>query len=599
MTGQRSFSDTEMRLFNQVCGVVHATNEGQKNLIKSFVCDELASEWAHLVASMESNGPLSVLSEDELRYLTTLNSAGRGHQPGVAVGEMNIFSQIQPIHSQKTADHDLIKTSIQDIHQYNNILEKLVVKHKESVRRSVASTQRSHETDGGVSVVEQNIARLSSKRDSLKQEIHALEDKIANHKDRLGGTVQTKPNVVETDGSLHNQNSQSVIPTHIFATTLSSYDHIFSKLNALHGELDDAVDDDAILHTARRHASQIVLSLATKCRASLDTVFLEASLTYNKRTTHSSNYAQAINEERDAVYTEIQSLWDEMVPLAHMVVEKDFLKPISKKTEACSERQSTRDAIVSSYTSSMLHFMNERLRVLVTRVQMLVYHHQTLFNAVACMNSRAESKSAYRLGSAKVHPVQNKEKGNLKGHTLLETIKRQMELYGSISIEVDKPSQAAHVQTPYARVDKLGRYVTSRQKKGNDLGRNVQDFFERAAKAQLTDAEFGTQLLLDSVIADSAAGSQMGGHVYDDQQVEDSVATMRSQAQEIQTVFNRLQEGAKAPSSAPEFVTYAYNKTAKHLTHKEGEDSRLNDQEQCPKLSGLIRRWDDSASFTN
>ena len=97
-----------------------------------------------------------------------------------------------------------------------------------------------------------------------------------------------------------------------------------------------------------------MLSLATKCRASLDTIFLEASSNTSKRRPHVSDPSRAVGEERDAVYAEIQSLWDEMVPLAHMVVEKEFLKPIMNKIEACSERQSGRDATVFLYVGSQL-----------------------------------------------------------------------------------------------------------------------------------------------------------------------------------------------------------------------------------------------------
>ncbi|KAI2470377.1 hypothetical protein F4781DRAFT_178227 [Annulohypoxylon bovei var. microspora] len=591
MAGQRSFSDTEMRLFNQVCGAVYATSEDRKNILKSFICSELTSEWTHLVTMMESNGPLSILSEDELKYLTTLNSTSHGHQSLQAHGEVGMFSQIQPIPGQKITDQSLIKASIHDIVQYNNVLEKLLVKYRDYVRCNIGGMQRSPETDDGASVVEQKIAQLSLRRDSLKKEIQSLEIKTNDRFDRLEGIVRTEPKVAEAEGNLDNKNSQSVALAQVFKTTLPSYDHILNKLNALHGEIDhDAVEDDTILHTARRHASQIVLSLATKCRASLDTVFLEASLTYNRRASYASSYARDINDERGAVYAEIQSLWDEMVPLSHMVVENEFLKPILKKTETRSDRQSTRDRIVSSYTSAMLRFMNERLRILAARIQMLVYHHQTLFNAFTLVNSRADSKPAKGSGATNIQVVQNKENGKSKSHTLLDAIQCQMELYGSIPIDVDKKSQAARTPTPRMQVNKLDRYVTSRQKKGDDLARNVHAYFERAAKSQLTDAEFGAQLLLDSVIADSTAGSQIGGHVYDDQQVEDSVATMRSQTIEIETVFRKLREGAGTPSSAPDFVTYAYNKSVKQVAP--------DVQEKCPKFVALVHKWDDSARFT-
>ncbi|KAI0138609.1 hypothetical protein F4776DRAFT_654352 [Hypoxylon sp. NC0597] len=500
--------------------------------------------------------------------------------------------------SQKTIDHNTVKAAVHDIIQYNNDLEKLLVKYKDYVRRSIATIQQSPETETRTSAVEQKISALSLRRNTLKNEIRVLEDRVNRHRNRLEGVVQAKSNAGKVEDHIYNKNTKTIAPERVLETTLPSYDHILTKLNALHNELGhDAIDDDTVLHTARRHASQIVLSLATKCRASLDTVFLEASLAYNKRAPRASSNARSISEERDAVYAEIQSLWDEMVPLAHMVVEKEFLNPILKLIETYSESQGGRDAVVYVYTSSMLRFMNERLHLLLERIQMLAYHQQTLVDAFTHVASTIRPQPTVRLGNAK---VQNKENSKTKGNTLLDTIQRKMELYGAIPIDVGKQLQKAHMTTPRMRADKLDRYVSSRQKKGDDIARNVHEFFERATKTELTDAELGAQLLLDAVIADSAAGFQTGGHVYDDQQVEDSVATMKSQAEEIQAVFTKLREGAEPSSSAPEFVTYAYSKATKQPGYRDsGDFSRLDEQGKCDQFTSLICKWGDNVNFTN
>ncbi|KAI2777908.1 hypothetical protein F4815DRAFT_276850 [Daldinia loculata] len=592
MASLSALSETEIRLFNQVCGAVNATNESQKDLLKSFICNELSPEWARLVSLAESNGPLSVLSEDELKYLNSLQSASRGHRSTQSRGDVDIFSEMP--FSQKTIDHNMVKAALHDINQYNNVLEKLLVKYKDYVRRSIANLQRPPETNDEVSMVKQKISALSRRKDLLKSKIHTLEDKISHHTNQLEEISQSKSTSVETDS---NERLKSVAPKQVFETTIVSYDHILGRLNALYCELgDDVIDEDAILRTARRHANQIVLSLATKCRASLDTVFLETSSTPNKRVSFAPGNAQAINDERDDVYAEIQSLWDEMVPLAHMVVEKEFLKPILGKVETCSERQTVRDATVSRYTSAILGFMNERLRLLADRIKMLAYHHQSLLSTFTHMNT-PELDVTKRLAK---NPPSDQKKGSskVKDRTLLDNIRRQMELYGSVPIDVDK----ANALTPHKQIRKLDHYVTSRQKKGDDLSKNIHQFFEKAAKAELTDAELGSQLLLDSIIADSAAASsQMGGHVYEDQQVEDSVATLKSQAEEIQTVFRQLrQDAADPPISAPDFIAYAHSQAAKQFSYKGGEGSSLaKDQEQCPKFAALIHDWGDSVNFAH
>ncbi|KAI1469248.1 uncharacterized protein F4812DRAFT_323535 [Daldinia caldariorum] len=592
MASLRTLSDAEIRLFNQVCGAVNATSESQKDLLKSFIYGELTPEWTCLMALAESDGPLSVLSEDELKYLNSLRSATRGHGSAKSRGEADIFSDIS--FSQKVVDHDMIKAALHDVHQYNNVLEKLLVKYKDYVHRSIANLQRPLESSDEASIVKQKILILSRRKDLLKSKIHSLENKINHHTDQLEGTNQTETSSSETD---NNERLNSVAPKQVFGSTIASYDHILSRLNALHGELgNDAVDDDEILRIAKRHANQIVLSLATKCRASLDSVFLETASTSSKRVSFPPENAQAVKDERDDVYAEIQSLWEEMVPLAHMVVEKEYLKSILGKIETRSERQNIRDATVSRYTYAMLNFMNDRLSVLADRTKMLAYHHQSLLDTLTYINNATRPDPAKDL-SRNPPSDQNKGSTKMKDRTLLDIIRRQMELYGSVPIEVDK----TNALTTYMQIRKLDQYVTARQKKGHDLSRNIHEFFEKVAKAELTDAELGSQLLLDSIIADSAASSQRGGHVYEDQQVEDSVATLKSQAEEIKTVFRELRvDEPTSPMSAPDFVTYAHNQAAKQFSIKENGSIPLSGaQEQCPRFIDLVRNWGDSSNFSH
>lgn len=573
-----SMSKTEARLFDQVCETLQVSSEIQKNMLKSFIYDDLNSDWTDLVSLMEANGPLSMLSEEQLKYHQT-----RTHK------EVDSLSQSFLIAGQETVDPGLVKAATHDIHQYNNALEKLLVKYRDYVRRSIANIQRYSSANTDASTVDQKIVALSRKKDMLRAEIHKLDNKIRDHTSQLDGVNRTEPSIIGTNDYLKQ-----------VSETLPSYDHILNKLNVLYGELGhDTFDDDTVIQTARRHASQIVLSLATKCRASLDTVFLEAS-TSNKRKPYVSDSSRIVDDERGAVYAEIQSLWDEMVPLAHMVVEKEFLKPIINKIELFSERQGGRDATVFLYTSAMLRFMNERLLLLADRIGMLASHHQILFETLAQVNSIAEPTPISSLGDTGTPLIPPNGSNKPVGRTLLEIIRRQMELYGSVPIDVDKQPQTSRAPRAQMQAHNLDQYVISRQRKGDDLARNVHQSFERAAKSELTDAELGVHLLLDAITVDSDAGFQTNGQIYEDQQVEDSVATMRSQAEEIQTIFRKLREEPDGvPLSASDFVTYAYNKAAKQRAPKDNEGSRLNDQEECAKFVALVHKWGESSSFTS
>lgn len=74
--------------------------------------------------------------------------------------------------SQKTIDHNMVKAALHDINQYNNVLEKLLVKYKDYVRRSIANLQRPPETNDEVSMVKQKISALSRRKDLLKSKVY-------------------------------------------------------------------------------------------------------------------------------------------------------------------------------------------------------------------------------------------------------------------------------------------------------------------------------------------------------------------------------------------------------------------------------------------
>ncbi|KAI0181171.1 hypothetical protein GGR52DRAFT_21611 [Hypoxylon sp. FL1284] len=579
MDSQRSFSGTETRLLDQVCGAISAKTDEQRSIVKNLIDHDLASEWTQLVASMESNGPLSMLSDDEMKYMNALDD-----------DQLRVFSQTTPASGQKMADHNMTQAAVHDLHQYNDILEKILARYKDYAGRSISTMQQATSLNAKSSIIEEKMKALSLKKDSLRKEIRALERKVDNHTTLPEGITQSDE-AAEADAELHDENRRTNAKKDIFEYTFSSYDHILEKLNALRGELgNDIVEDDAVLGTARRHASQVVLSQATRCRASLDIVFIEASHRSSKHEQHTSSRAQAIDEERSAVYSEIQSLWDEMVPLAHMVVEKEYLKPISDKIEKCSGRQKARDATVAIYTTTMLRFMNERLCVLLDRISSLVCHLRILSNALMHMSaSRPQSQTMGLTEATKAVSASDRGK-KTNGQTLHKTIQRQMELYGPIPVDSEKEHLTLRKQ-----VNKLDSFVMSRQKKGDDLSRNMHENFERTVRAELTNIELAGQLLLDSVMVDSAAGYHEDGNVYEDQQVEDSVASVKSQAAEIQEVIKELLgDESGSLSSAPDIITYAYNKASKRLSRGD-----LGDQERCAKLTALIRKWGDPAGVTD
>lgn len=85
---------------------------------------------------------------------------------------------------------------------------------------------------------------------------------------------------------------------------------------------------------------------------SLNTAFREAAQTYNSSAPVVHEYNQAIEAEMLAILEEIQSLWEEVVPVAHMAAEKQLLGPILKRFNLNEERRSLQQDVICDYVSS-------------------------------------------------------------------------------------------------------------------------------------------------------------------------------------------------------------------------------------------------------
>jgi Holliday junction resolvasome RuvABC endonuclease subunit len=75
----------------------------------------------------------------------------------------------------------------------------------------------------------------------------------------------------------------------------------------------------------------------------------EASVKYAQSSTIPPSQADALQSELKAIVNEIQSLWDEVVPVAHMAVEKALLEPILKTVDTKKVSREHQNSIITTY----------------------------------------------------------------------------------------------------------------------------------------------------------------------------------------------------------------------------------------------------------
>ncbi|KAK7749330.1 hypothetical protein SLS62_008181 [Diatrype stigma] len=349
----------------------------------------------------------------------------------------------------------------------------------------------------------------------------------------------------------------------LFDEWTSPYDHILTKLQVLGAELKyNDEGDNVLLSNARRCASEVVWSFFCQCRRSLSNVYLEASMVKTVDVDDAPTHARAIQEERRALTEEIQSLWEEVVPVAHMAVENQFLKPFLRAVHVNQRDAKRRNATMAAYISGVLRYMNQRLQVLTKRI----YQAATY---------RDDSPSS-----------------------IITLLQDYLATFGSIPIEIesDHPKRQPAEQV----VTKLQEFVASRNVKLSAMYEQMQDLFEAAARANLGNVEIGRAILSRRIAADGSSGMDVPRVVHRDEEAEEAIRLMEDEVEVVRERFRRL--GQTGPANAPDFILNAYLKTHKRLSAKHLEGC-LNSQtlhfscptcHGCTKFTDFIERWGDA-----
>lgn len=102
------------------------------------------------------------------------------------------------------------------------------------------------------------------------------------------------------------------------------------------------------------------------CKRTLNQILVEAHEKYALVSPAATGRARALEAEIEAVKDEINSLWDEVVPVAHMATEKSMLEPILKVVNVKLKSERYQNAIIGSYvccsSRSLRHHKLIRIR---------------------------------------------------------------------------------------------------------------------------------------------------------------------------------------------------------------------------------------------
>lgn len=122
---------------------------------------------------------------------------------------------------------------------------------------------------------------------------------------------------------------------------------------------------EAIIEQARQHVNQLSHSLTTslehttntdarlvysitrRCQVQLATVFHKSLIDDAAELDQ-----QTVQDEAADIIKEIDWLWEEVIPVAHMSVSAQFLRPVLTQFDNWKESKTFREAIVTTYVRS-------------------------------------------------------------------------------------------------------------------------------------------------------------------------------------------------------------------------------------------------------
>ncbi|KAI0476837.1 hypothetical protein F4859DRAFT_514168 [Xylaria cf. heliscus] len=476
---------------------------------------------------------------------------------------------------------------------YNKLLEDKVAKFKTQSTRSLVTLQVSSKSEHNITALQERTAEVKQRKLHHAQQIAILRELVdsydKNHYLRLEDYSRSSWNEVlflncynTFSENSHQPTQQRAPPENLW----DEYDYVLQHIERWRRLVNvDSDESEAVIDRAREHVNQLVYSITRHCQAQLAIIFHESFADHAAR----PGSQKGVQDEVADIIKEIDWLWEEVIPVAHMSVTAQYLRPVLNTFENWKRSKTFRDTIVTTYASGVLKFMNDRLSAVAERTRMLIYHHQALNNIGQVRQSNQTSGQREKVSTP---PTRAQDAQTQRKHSKAsENLQAFMRIYGAVPIDtvdtLPKPTAAL-----------LDEYVQARAHKGDTLLHDLHRLFEATTKSSLTDRELGGELLLESLLADSAASSAHPGSVYKDTQLEGSIAMLRGQAEQVQEMFESLK--LEGPTSPSDYVAHSYRQTVDRLAAKVGEqclrrgdnsDAACKACVRCLKFEEFVRRW--------
>ncbi|KAI1818981.1 hypothetical protein F4861DRAFT_528601 [Xylaria intraflava] len=508
------------------------------------------------------------------------------HELVTVLGPLSSFSGLdypsQPDPVLRDGDA-LLDDALTALNDYNKLIEEKLAKFSLQTARSLAAIDESTAEDQNLALLSERIADTKQQRLKHAQQIDMLRRSLKSCDETQLQKLEEYHTPFWSEALFLNFHGISFDRDHQFGSGASErgiwdeHDAVLEHVQRWRQLVNvNSPGGQQITDGAQEHVNQLVMSITHQCQVQLAAVFYESQA----ENTAQSAYRKAVQDEAADIAKEIDWLWEEVIPVAHMSVSAQFLKPVLNRFQNWETSKKFREAVVTTYASGVLRFMNDRLNAVAERTRILVYHHQALYNAAWIRQSKETSSSEDVAPQEIPRTTTRQSQSERQYRAASESLHAFMQIHGGVLINAGQQFTAP---TPSL----LNEHVQSRVEKGDNLLKDLHKLFEATIKSGLTERELSGDLLLESLLTDSSANPTQPGSIYKDVELEKSIELLQNQTNHIQEMFKRLK--LDGPSLAPDYVAHVCQQTTDRLAGKTDEKGLGGCENQSPTCSACMR----------
>ncbi|KAK2733844.1 hypothetical protein CKAH01_08258 [Colletotrichum kahawae] len=488
------------------------------------------TEWARLHLGADN-----LLSKDELSLYSTLDKYGQVDKL-VASQDLAAVQALSEREIQKAIDElnrstAAIVKQTETLKQQQDALAKLVKTNaKVQEARSDLVFQRTQKHDSQRRKIMTSVTLSPSSIPTVANPTQVEE---------LSQTLEYRASDLEQQGKVSGSGLQQTLDS-----LLHSDDMLLLSLRKLGLELEtEDPEDRENVEKLREICMRLIKYTVETMRTKLDRLYLEtlSSVHRGETTPNPSDDVKSLQDE-------LESLYSEILPVAQMSVEQQYLEPALKSLSNKNGQSLGRSAAAVVYIDECLDYLLDHIERLSARIETFQSHQTATNNLVSTARSELSVPAATpkkktptqelaspvrRRNTGPSSPIrQRSNTGNRRFPAGLDEPPMEA-LLRSLAIafpeDADGPTQIAL----------LSGTLAERQAKARDVARNAQESLESTAAVQLADAKLAVQLLRDSLLAESPFGDVR----LVDEGIEASIAVLGQEVEKVKERVERVDAG--------------------------------------------------------